>query len=239
MGFKVMIFLVVFAGLLYLDQEEGLARRRALIGNAQACSERPRSLAFPLSGSMGDRAMTKAVLGIIGGSGLYDLPRHREHPPGRHLEAVGRAIGRPPRSANSAGTPSSSCRATGAATGFRRRDINYRANIDALKRSASPTSSRSRPSARFREELAPGKFVLVDQFIDRTFARAKSFFGPGCVAHVSMAHPVSPLLADRVAAAARAEGIACTAAAAPISSWRARSSRPSPNRGSTAPGAAT
>ena len=58
-----------------------------------------------------------------------------------------------------------------------------------------------------KEEFAPGHFVLVDQFIDRTFAREKSFFGPGCVAHVSVADPVSPLLVDAIASAAKAEGI--------------------------------
>jgi 5'-methylthioadenosine phosphorylase len=59
----------------------------------------------------------------------------------------------------------------------------------------------------FKQELPPGTFVLVDQFVDRTFNRASSFFGKGCVAHVSMAHPVSPLLQERVAAAAGLEGI--------------------------------
>jgi 5'-methylthioadenosine phosphorylase len=59
----------------------------------------------------------------------------------------------------------------------------------------------------FKQELPPGTFVLVDQFVDRTFNRASSFFGKGCVAHVSMAHPVSPRLQERIAAAAGAEGI--------------------------------
>jgi 5'-methylthioadenosine phosphorylase len=59
----------------------------------------------------------------------------------------------------------------------------------------------------FKQELPPGTFVLVDQFVDRTYNRASSFFGKGCVAHVSMAHPVSPLLQDRIAAAAGLEGI--------------------------------
>ena len=61
----------------------------------------------------------------------------------------------------------------------------------------------------FREHLPPGTFVIVDQFIDRTFAREKSFFGTGCVAHVSLADPISPRLADRVEAAARKAGISC------------------------------
>src|SRR5262249_2296545 len=60
----------------------------------------------------------------------------------------------------------------------------------------------------YKRELPPGTFVLVDQFVDRTFGRQSSFFGKGCVAHVSMAHPISPLLHDRIAAAAAAEGIA-------------------------------
>jgi 5'-methylthioadenosine phosphorylase len=59
----------------------------------------------------------------------------------------------------------------------------------------------------FREELPPGTFVLVDQFVDRTYARASSFFGAGCVAHASMAHPVSPRLRIHLAEAAKAEGI--------------------------------
>lgn len=62
----------------------------------------------------------------------------------------------------------------------------------------------------FREDLAPGHFVLIDQFVDRTVKRETSFFGAGCVAHVSMAHPVAPLLQGRLKAAADAEGIAVT-----------------------------
>ncbi len=61
-----------------------------------------------------------------------------------------------------------------------------------------------------KEEFAPGHFVLPDQFIDRTFAREKSFFGAGCVAHVAMGDPVSPLLAGSIAKAAKAAGVACT-----------------------------
>jgi len=60
-----------------------------------------------------------------------------------------------------------------------------------------------------KEELAPGRFVIVDQFIDRTFAREKSFFGEGVTAHVSMAHPISPLLAERIARAGQAQNIDC------------------------------
>jgi 5'-methylthioadenosine phosphorylase len=87
-------------------------------------------------------------------------------------------------------------------------DINYRANIDALKRAGVTDLVSVSACGSFKSELAPGTFVLVDQFVDRTHKREGSFFGKGCVAHVSMAHPISPLLADHVAAAAQAENIA-------------------------------
>jgi 5'-methylthioadenosine phosphorylase len=86
-------------------------------------------------------------------------------------------------------------------------DINYRANIDVLKRAGVTDLVSLSACGSFKQELPPGTFVLVDQFVDRTHGRASSFFGKGCVAHVSMAHPVSPLLQDRIAAAAGAEGI--------------------------------
>jgi 5'-methylthioadenosine phosphorylase len=81
--------------------------------------------------------------------------------------------------------------------------INYRANIDALKRSGVTDVISVSACGSFREELAPGTFVIADQFIDRTHAREKSFFGEGFVAHVSMAHPVCPRLADALEASAR------------------------------------
>lgn len=150
--------------------------------------------------------MTKAVLGIIGGSGLYDLPGLEN--------AQWRAVETP------WGEPSDELRfgeIGGLAVVFLPRhgrghilsptDINYRANIDAMKRAGVTDLVSVSACGSFREELAPGDFVLVDQFIDRTFAREKSFFGKGCVAHVSMAFPVSPGLADRIAAAAAAESI--------------------------------
>ena len=86
--------------------------------------------------------------------------------------------------------------------------INYRANIDALKRIGVTDILSLSACGSLREDLPPGHFVVVDQFIDRTFAREKSFFGEGLVAHVSMAHPVSPRLRIHLAAAAEAEGIA-------------------------------
>jgi 5'-methylthioadenosine phosphorylase len=87
-------------------------------------------------------------------------------------------------------------------------DINYRANIDALKRAGATDIISLSACGSLKGDLAPGTFVLVDQFIDRTIAREKSFFGRGMVAHVSMAHPVCPKLADALEEAARAEDIA-------------------------------
>jgi 5'-methylthioadenosine phosphorylase len=81
--------------------------------------------------------------------------------------------------------------------------INYRANIDALKRAGVTDLISVSACGSFREDLPPGTFVLADQFIDRTHAREKSFFGKGFVAHVSMAHPVDPRLVDALEAAAR------------------------------------
>ncbi len=151
--------------------------------------------------------MTGAVLGIIGGSGIYNLPgleNEREEaiaspwgdPSGRLTRGV---IGDCPvvflpRHGPGHKIPPS--------------DINYRANIDVLKRAGVTDLVSVSACGSFREELAPGHFVIVDQFVDRTFARQKSFFGTGCVAHVSMADPVSPKLAERAFRAAGDEGIA-------------------------------
>ncbi len=85
--------------------------------------------------------------------------------------------------------------------------VPYRANIDALKRLGVTDVISVSACGSFREEMAPGDFVIVDQFIDRTFAREKSFFGTGCVAHVSVAHPVCPRLGDACFSAAEAAGI--------------------------------
>jgi 5'-methylthioadenosine phosphorylase len=86
-------------------------------------------------------------------------------------------------------------------------EVPYRANIDALKRLGVTDLISVSACGSFREAFAPGDFVIVDQFIDRTFARSKSFFGTGCVAHVSLAHPTCPRLGAACAAAAQAEGI--------------------------------
>src|SRR5215468_1807052 len=87
-------------------------------------------------------------------------------------------------------------------------EINFRANIDALKRCGVTDIVSLSAVGSLREELAPGDFVVVDQFVDRTFARVKSFFGTGCVAHVSMAHPVCGRIGDALIAAGIKAGMA-------------------------------
>ena len=88
--------------------------------------------------------------------------------------------------------------------------VNYRANIDALKRLGCTAVLSLSAVGSLREDLAPGRFVIVDQFIDRTFARPKSFFGDGCVAHVSLADPVCPRLGDALEASCHALGLPVT-----------------------------
>jgi len=152
--------------------------------------------------------MTRAVVGIIGGSGVYDLPG---------LENI-----REQRVATPWGEPSDALRfgeigATravflprhGRGHALSPSGINYRANIDALKRAGVTDIVSVSACGSFKSDLYPGLFVLVDQFVDRTFSRQSSFFGNGCVAHVSLAHPVAPRLVARLAEAAKAEDIAC------------------------------
>jgi len=153
--------------------------------------------------------MTRAVLGIIGGSGIYDLPGLENV----RDEAVASPWGQPSaplRRGTLGGLPIVFLPRHGKGHVLSPSDINYRANIDALKRAGVTDLVALSASGSFREELPPGAFVLVDQFVDRTYKRESSFFGKGCVAHVSMAHPVSPLLRAHLAAAAKAEGIAVT-----------------------------
>lgn len=149
-----------------------------------------------------DPTLREPVIGLIGGSGLYDIDgleerewRRVETPWGEPSDELlfGRLAGVRcvflPRHGRGHRTPPSA--------------LNYRANIDALKRSGATEVISLSAVGSLKEELAPGHFVIVDQFIDRTFAREKSFFGPGCVAHVSVAHPVCPRLGDALEAAAR------------------------------------
>jgi 5'-methylthioadenosine phosphorylase len=87
--------------------------------------------------------------------------------------------------------------------------INYRANIDALKRVGVTDIIALSACGSFHRDLYPGMFVMIDQIEDRTYRRQTSFFGDGCVAHVSMAHPIAPLLRRRLVAAAQAESVPC------------------------------
>ena len=149
--------------------------------------------------------MTAWVLGVIGGSGLYDIAGLKDP----RWETIESPFGEPsdqiltgmlgdarlvflPRHGRGHRIPPT--------------NVNARANIDVLKRAGCTDVISLSAVGSLREALAPGDFVIVDQFIDRTFAREKSFFGPGLAAHVSMARPVCPRLSALVADAARAAG---------------------------------
>jgi 5'-methylthioadenosine phosphorylase len=149
-----------------------------------------------------------AVLGVIGGSGLYDLPDLEK----AEWRRVAGPWGEPSDDilfAELGGLPLRFLPRHGRGHLLSPTRINYRANIDALKRAGVTDIVSVSAVGSLREDFAPGHFVVVDQFIDRTFAREKSFFGDGVTAHVSMAHPISPLLAERITQAAEAEGIFC------------------------------
>jgi 5'-methylthioadenosine phosphorylase len=151
--------------------------------------------------------MAKAILGIIGGSGIYDLPELED----AREQAIRSPWGEPSapvRLGHIAGLPIVFLPRHDRGHRLSPSDINYRANIDVLKRAGVTDLVSLSACGSFKEELPPGAFVLVDQFVDRTHKRESSFFGKGCVAHVSMAHPVSPRLRIHLAAAAEDEGIA-------------------------------
>lgn len=153
--------------------------------------------------------MTKSVLGIVGGSGLYDIPTLKKV----HWETIASPWGEPSDQilfAELDGLPVRFLPRHGRGHKVPPSAINFRANIDALKRAGVTDLVSISACGSLKEEMPPGHFVLVDQFIDRTFAREKSFFGTGCVAHVSMADPVSPLLALELEKACTAEKIAFT-----------------------------
>lgn len=148
----------------------------------------------------------RSVIGVIGGSGVYDIEGLTNKRWERVFSPFGNASdellfgelnGQPmvflPRHGRGHKIPPS--------------EINFRANIDALKRASATDVISVSAVGSLRENLRPGMFVIVDQFIDRSFARVKSFFGTGCVAHVSMAHPVCNRLGDHIEAAAREAGI--------------------------------
>ena len=146
------------------------------------------------------------VLGIIGGSGVYDIDgltnqewRRVDSPFGAPSDELlfgeldGQKLVFLPRHGRGHRIPPS--------------ELNYRANIDALKRAGVTEIVSVSAVGSLKEELPPGTFVIVDQFIDRTFARTKTFFETGLVAHVSMAHPVCGRLGDLIEAAAAEVGI--------------------------------
>jgi len=150
--------------------------------------------------------MTTTVLGIMGGSGLYHLPGLH----GAEWRTVSSPWGDPSDEvlfADIGGLPVRFLPRHGRGHKVSPSHINFRANIDALKRAGVTDLVSISACGSLKKKYAPGHFVIVDQFIDRTFAREKSFFGEGCVAHVSLADPVSPLLAKRLAKAAKREDI--------------------------------
>jgi len=153
--------------------------------------------------------MSEWTIGIIGGSGLYEIDALED--------AQWIAVDTP------WGTPSDALligRIAGVRFVFLPRhgrghrippgDLNHRANIDALKRAGCTDLVAISAIGSLREELAPGRFVVVDQFVDRTVRRESSFFGPGLVAHVSMADPTCPRLSGLAADSAEAAGAAVT-----------------------------
>jgi 5'-methylthioadenosine phosphorylase len=150
--------------------------------------------------------MAKAVLGVIGGSGVYDLPGLEQ----RQTKVIASPWGDPSGpllTGKIAGLPIVFLSRHDKGHRYSPSDINYRANIDVLKRAGVTDLVSLSACGSFKENLPPGTFVLVDQFVDRTHKRESSFFGKGCVAHVSMAHPVSPRLRIHIAEAAMAEGL--------------------------------
>ena len=135
------------------------------------------------------------VLGVIGGSGLYEIDGLANV----RWEKISGPWGEPSDEllfGELAGVQLVFLPRHGRGHRHSPSTINYRANIDALKRAGVTDIISLSAVGSFREELPPGTFVIIDQFIDRTFAREKSFFGAGMVAHVSMAHPVNPRLGD-------------------------------------------
>ena len=150
--------------------------------------------------------MVKTVLGLMGGSGLYHMPKLEN----ARWQRVETPWGEPSDEilfAELSGLPIRFLPRHGRGHRLTPTAINYRANIDALKRAGVTDLISISACGSLKEQYAPGHFVLVDQFIDRTYAREKSFFGPGLVAHVSMADPVSPGLLTEVEKAVQGEKI--------------------------------
>jgi 5'-methylthioadenosine phosphorylase len=144
-----------------------------------------------------------AVIGVIGGSGLYDI----EGLEGRAWRRVASPWGEPSDELLFGTLDGVACvflPRHGRGHKLSPTHLNYRANIDVLKRAGVTHVVSMSAVGSLQANLPPGHFVVVDQFIDRSFAREKSFFGEGCVAHVSMAHPVCPSLGDVLAESAAA-----------------------------------
>jgi len=158
--------------------------------------------------------VAKTVLGVIGGSGVYEFPGLKNE----RWERVASPWGEPSDELHFGELPIGGGKSVemvflprhGRGHPHSPTSINYRANIDAMKRVGVTDIISVSAVGSLKEELPPGSFVIVDQFIDRTIAREKSFFGEGFVAHVSMAQPVCPRLGDHLEAACKANDIAYT-----------------------------
>jgi 5'-methylthioadenosine phosphorylase len=139
----------------------------------------------------------KRVIGVIGGSGIYDIDGLTN----KRWERVESSFGEPSDDlmfGELGGVPMVFLPRHGRGHVHSPSEINYRANIEAMKRAGVTDIVSVSAVGSLREHLKPGTFVIVDQFIDRTYLRNKSFFGTGCVAHVSMAHPVCSRLGDLI-----------------------------------------
>jgi 5'-methylthioadenosine phosphorylase len=155
--------------------------------------------------------LAKTVLGVIGGSGVYEFPGLKNE----RWERVESPWGEPSDELHFGELPIGDGKSVemvflprhGRGHPHSPTTINYRANIDAMKRAGVTDIISVSAVGSLKEELPPGSFVIVDQFIDRTFAREKSFFNEGFVAHVSMAEPVCPRLGDHIEAACKANEI--------------------------------
>jgi 5'-methylthioadenosine phosphorylase len=148
----------------------------------------------------------ETYIGVIGGSGVYDI----DGLDGAEWVSVNSAFGTPSDhilTGRLDGVPMAFLPRHGRGHVHSPTTVPYRANIDALKRLGVTDVVSVSACGSFREDMAPGHFVVVDQFIDRTFGRDKSFFGTGCVAHVSVAHPTCPRLGAACVSAARDAGI--------------------------------
>ena len=147
-------------------------------------------------------ASEKSVIGIIGGSGVYDIDALQD----KQWYQIESSFGEPSDEClfgHLDGQPMVFLPRHGRGHKIAPSAINYRANIDALKRAGVTDLISVSAVGSLKEGLPPGTFVIVDQFIDRSFAREKSFFGTGLVAHVSMAHPVCGRIGDHLETAAR------------------------------------